>query len=401
MKQFVYSFQDKEKVSQARVKAESLAIAKAYLAKRRLTILTIKEEKTNAFSEFMTKQAISSDDIVVFTQLFAGCIRSGLTIKESLDILSKQIENRVLSNRIMEIILEVEGGTSISQAFAKHTDVFPVFFPMLVKAGEMSGDLATVLEYIGTYLERISNLRKEVIGVFTYPAVVGSVGLAMVTLILIFVAPKFKLVFGTTKMPLPMPTQVLFFLSELATRYSAMIVSVIVGLGTLFYFVNRSPKGKRALHEFYIKAPLVGRVVKETMLLRFLKAFEILVNNNVPILSALQVLEESTSNVCLKEIIMEMRKDVSKGLPISTAVMDRRDVFSPMVAYSISLGEKSGDLGGSLRRISVFIDREISFSMKKMAARLDPILTLGLGGMVLFVALAVYLPIFDMMSTTH
>jgi MSHA biogenesis protein MshG len=138
--------------------------------------------------------------------------------------------------------------------------------------------------------------------------------------------------------------------------------------------------------------------VKEMVLLRFLKAFDIMVNNNVPLLQALAVLDEGTTNLCLKEIITEMRKDISKGLPLAGVLTSNKDIMTPLVAYTISMGEKAGNLGVSLTRIGDFVDKEINYSMKKLSSRLDPIMTIGLGIMALFIALAIYLPIFDMMK---
>ncbi len=161
--------------------------------------------------------------------------------------------------------------------------------------------------------------------------------------------------------------------------------------------INRSEQGKFLIHKSLFFLPLSGPIYKQVKLLKFLGCFEILVNNDVPITQALVVLEEATENMRLKQIITEMRKDVARGLPLSGALVDNQSIVPVMVSYTISMGEKAGNLGESLARITTFMDKELTHNMKKLSAKLDPIITMVLGGMVLFIAISIYLPIFDMM----
>ncbi|MFT5171317.1 MAG: type IV pilus assembly protein PilC [Candidatus Marinamargulisbacteria bacterium] len=398
MQNFIYKFKDKEGVVvEKKIKAGNINQARSFLKKKKLDVLTVKPE-TGFLGKLFEERTVQPDDIVVFSQLFAGCIRTGLTIKDSLSLLGKQVDNRLLQDRIAEVVVDIESGNTLSDAFAKHTDIFPVFYPMLLKAGETSGDLAGILDYIGDYLEKITNLKKEIVSVLTYPIVVSLVGVALLSVILIFVAPTFRSVFGASGKALPIPTVILFFLSDLVINNSYLIILTFVGIVTGFFLLNRSVIGKQQLHRFYLVAPLFGPLVKQVLLLRFLRAFDILVNNEVPILQALQVLEEGSTNLTIRAIVKEMRHDVSKGLPISGPLLSNKAIISPLVSYSISMGEQSGNLGEALSRISKFLDREVTFTMKKLTSRLDPLLTFGLGMAVLFVAMAIYLPIFDMMS---
>lgn len=397
----VFSYKVKEssgQISERKVRAQSLLKAKSYLKQKNIKFISIEEEKEGFFDRLFFPTSVPQDDIVAFTQLLSGCIRSGLNVKESLILLSKQVDNKLLRKKIIEVISDLEDGSTISDAFNKQTDVFPLFFPMLVKAGEASGDLATVMEYIGNYLEKANNLKKEIKSVATYPTIVTTVGLVLLTVILIFVAPTFKQVFSQSGRQLPVPTIILFFLSDMLIKNSKIILSgLIILIGTFLLYV-RSEKGKKNFHRFLLTAPIFGKIVKEMVLLRFLKGFDIMINNNVPLLQTLAVLDDGTTNLCLKEIITEMRKDIAKGLPLAGVLTANKDIMTPLVAYTISMGEKAGNLGISLTRIGDFVDKEINYSMKKLSSRLDPIMTLGLGIMVLFIALAIYLPIFDMMK---
>ncbi len=402
MEVFSYTYKSQEgKLVAGKIKATDINQARSFFKRKRITLLSIKIDKPSLWKLLVQERTVPPDDIVSFSQLFGSCVKSGLTVKDSLSLLSKQIENKLLQSCLEDILVEIESGQSLSTAFSNHPQIFPGFYPMLLKAGEASGQLGETLDYIGQYMERINLLRKEIIGIFLYPLIISLVGAAMLIVILIFVAPTFTTVFAQAKVSLPIPTQILFFLSSLFSKYSLLmgsVVAVVAGAWMAFY---RSDQGKLTVHTHIIRAPLVGKLVKQTLMLRFLKGMDILVNNKVPLLETLKVLEDGTSNVYLKGIIMDMRKDVSRGLGISGPLLEHKDMISPLISYSISMGEKAGTLGETVARLSQFVDREISFSMKRLSAKLDPILTAVLGIMVLFIALAIYLPIFDMMRVVQ
>lgn len=401
MKHYTYVYEKEGEIIRKSVKADSPSHVRSILKARKIFPISIREEKAGHIMAFLLgKNKITADEVIAFSQLFAGTLRSGLTVKDALRILGNQIENPVMQNRIAEILTDVESGTALSACFAKHADVFPNFYPMLIKAGEVSGDLAGVLEYVGTYLERINTLKKELSGMFTYPAIVASMGILLLGVILVYVAPVFSKEFSKMKMELPLPTQILFAISDVVVGYGVFIVVLVVMGISGVVAAKRTYAGQRFFDRIAISMPLIGKVNKDTMLLRFIKSFDILVNNNVPILQALQVLENGTTNLCLKEIVTQMREDVSRGLPISNRMITRKDIISPIISYSISMGEKSGNLGPVLTRVGEVIDKDITFSIKQLSARIDPMITMILGIMVLFVALAIYLPIFDMIANT-
>ena len=270
---------------------------------------------------------------------------------------------------------------------------------MLLKAGEASGNLAGVLEYISSYLDKTNNLKKQISGVLTYPLVVSTFGAGLIYIILIFVAPTFKNVFSESGKPLPGPTKILFGLSDIAIKYYDVGLGSFLVFIIALYFIGKTHRAQLFFDTYVFKIPLAGEVVKKVLILRFLGAFDILVNNKVPMTEALIVLEDATINLKLKGIITDMRKDVARGLSLAGPLMDNKDIISPMVGYTISMGEKAGNLGTSLTRITNFMDKELTYSMKRLSSTVDPILTAALGGVLLFVAMSVYLPIFSLMDT--
>ncbi len=398
MKTFVYVYKGpNNKILTKKLKASNYKEAENFLKKKNIDAISLKTEGYKLLDELTKPTTVESDELVAFAQLFAGCIRTGLKIKETLQLLSKQLKNRLLTEALESIIIDIESGSSISDAFGKHSKIFPNFLPMALKAGEASGKLPDVLDYVANFLEKTDNLKKQVTGIMTYPIIVSTIGIAMLSLILIFVAPTFKKIFKSSGKELPLPTKILFGSSEILIEYYPMILTVLAILTIAIMAINRSEQGRFILHKSLFFIPLSGPIYKQVKLLKFLGCFEILVNNDVPITQALVVLEEATENLRLKQIITEMRKDVARGLPLSGALVDNQSIVPVMVSYTISMGEKAGNLGESLARITSFMDKELTHNMKKLSAKLDPIITMVLGGMVLFIAISIYLPIFDMM----
>lgn len=402
MKTFLYTFHSNDgKTIDGKVKANSLQQARSYLKRKKLKILSIKEEKESLFKRLTEDKMVGADELVAFSHLFAGCIRTGLSVKESLSLLGKQIDNKLLQNCLSEIIIDIESGTPMSAAFLKQNEVFPKFYSMLIRAGEASGDLASVLEYLGSYLEKINDIKKEVKSVITYPSIVLLVGIVLLVVILLFVAPVFKDVFSASKKALPIPTVLLFFFSSLIRKHLYILIILFSGIGLLLFLTYKSKKWRPKYHYLFLTMPIFGKLVREVALLQFLRAFDILINNDVPILQALQVLEEGTSNLKIREVITEIRRDVSRGLPIAGPLIANQVLISSMIAHTIAMGEKAGNLGKTLSRTGEYIDKEVGYSLKKLSSRLDPILTFSIGMMVLFIALAIYLPIFDMMAVVR
>jgi type II secretory pathway component PulF len=341
----------------------------------------------------------NSEDILVFTQLFSNCIKTGLSIKESLIILAKQTPNSVLQKRINKIILDIESGDSLSTAFSKHQDIFPVFYSPLLKAGESSGDLINILECLVNYLERMQILKNELITLFAYPITVILFGAFLMTLILIFVAPSFNNVFSALNISLPWPTAILFWFSIFFIKYYIHLSIGVVILLFLFFISLKSPTTRKRIDKFILKIPYFGLIVKSAVFLRILQAFSVLLNNKVPILESLKILEESAKgNMYLQYIIKEMRKDIARGLPLGNTLKNHK-IVPPIITYSIATGEKAGNLGLTIERLCVFLDKDLNYTIKKLSSKLDPILTLLVGLFVLFIALAIYLPIFDIISS--
>lgn len=382
------------------IRATNMTEARRLLSNKGITPITIKEDKRTWWEQIVQGNAdVKEEDIVSFTQLFAGTLKVGMSIKDSLTILHKQVEHPRMQRAIGDLLQDLNGGAPLSVAFMKHLDIFPEYYPMLVKAGEASGDIAGVFEYIANYMERLATIKKEIYGIFTYPIVLGSMAFILLMAILFFVAPRFKGVFATVKASsLPIPTKMLFWASDMVIHNSIpMLILIGTAVGGI-YFGRQTPKGREMFDTYMLSVPIFGQIIRQILVLRMVRGLDILINNKVPILQSLKVVEDSISNVVLKEILITMRRDISRGLPLSNALIANKHIISPIVSYTISMGEKSGNLGHSFSSISLYLDKEIGYNVKKVASKLDPMITGGMGIMVLYVVISIYLPIFDMMG---
>ena len=398
MKTFIYVYKNPaSKLITKKLKANTEKEAKQFLKQKSIIPLSLHQEGSDFFSKLNTPQHIPQDDLVAFFQLFSGCIETGLTIKESLFLLSKQLENQQLITIISNIIIHIEGGDTLSESFNRYPTVFPNFIPMVLKAGEASGNLAEVLTYISNYMDKMNDIKKQLQSVLTYPIIVSSIGILLLLLILLFVAPSFKTVFQESQKTLPLATLSLFAISDFIRAYLIPIMGITFLIILSIAGILKTQKGKHVFDTLILQVPLAGPLITQAIMLRFLGCFSILINHNVPIVDSLNVLENISTNTLLKQTIVTMRKDVTKGLPLSRALLKNKTYISPMISYTISMGEKAGNLGKSLMRITNFMDKELTFNMKKLSSRLNPIITFALGILVLFVALAIYLPIFDLM----
>ena len=398
MKQFTYTADIKGKIVKKTIKANSATQARNYLRKKNIDLISLKETRDSLYEKLFVDQTVRQDDIVSFSQLFTGCIQTGLTIKDSLTILEKQIQNKKMRHAISSIIDDISSGTALSDAFGNHTDIFPKYYPLTLKAGEATGNLAEVLSYMSEFMEKTNEIKKQIKGMLTYPIAVGIIAGSLLLGIFIFVAPVFKEMFSKSKSPLPLPTILLFKISDILTTHGLLIASIIGIITAIIIATKRTKKGRKWLDTKMLTLPIIGKLNREIVILRFLGNFEVLINNNVPILQTLQVLEDGTINLAIKEIIQNMRRDVSKGLPISGPLLRQKHLISPLVAHTISTGEKAGTLGPSLKRITVYMNKEITYTMKDFSAKIDPIITVSMGMVVMYIAISIYLPIFDMMS---
>ncbi|MCK6533395.1 MAG: type II secretion system F family protein [Polyangiaceae bacterium] len=341
---------------------------------------------------------VNTKDLVTFTRLFATMIDAGLPLVQCLDILSGQQTNKIFAGVLRDVKNSVEQGASFSDALRKHPKVFDELFVNLVHAGEVGGILDTIMQRLSIYLEKRQKLVRQVRGALVYPIIVIVIAGGVMTVLLTFVIPAFERMFadfGGGKEALPKLTQIIVALSHGFVSYLPFIVvSLGLAAGGFVYFY-KTPGGKRAVHSTMLKLPIMGPVLRKIAVARFTRTLGTLLQSGVPILDALDICARTAGNVVIEAGIQHVRSKISEGKNMAEPLAETK-VFPDMVVQMIAVGEQTGALDQMLNKIADFYEEETDIAVAAMTSAIEPILMVGVGGMVGVVLIAMYLPIFSL-----
>lgn len=341
---------------------------------------------------------VTTKDLVTFTRLFATMIDAGLPLVQCLEILGGQQTNKIFGNVLREVKSAVEQGASFSDALRKHPKVFDELFVNLVHAGEVGGILDTIMQRLSVYLEKRQKLVRQVRGAMVYPSIVIVIAGGVMTVLLTFVIPAFERMFadfGGGKDALPKLTQIIVALSHGFVSYLPFIIVVLlISTGSFIYFY-RTPAGKRVVHKAMLQMPIVGPVLRKIAVARFTRTLGTLLQSGVPILDALDICARTSGNVVIESGIQHVRTKISEGKNMAEPLAETK-VFPDMVVQMIAVGEQTGALDQMLNKIADFYEEETDVAVAAMTSAIEPILMVGVGGMVGVVLIAMYLPIFSL-----
>jgi type IV pilus assembly protein PilC len=358
----------------------------------------VKVKKKSALLNMKFGSGVDTKDLVTFTRLFATMIDAGLPLIQCLDILSNQQTNKNFAVVLKDIKNHVEQGATFSEALKRHPKVFDELFTNLVHAGEVGGILDSIMNRLSIYLEKRQKLVRQVRGAMVYPSVVIVIAIGVMTVLLTFVIPAFEGMFaefGGGKDKLPILTRALISISNgFVTYLPFMVVGGIIAVTTVSY-INRQPQGKRFFHQSFLKAPIMGSVLRKIAVSRFTRTLGTLLQSGVPILDALEICARTSGNVIIESGIMSVRQAISEGKNMAEPLA-AVGVFPDMVVQMIAVGEQTGALDQMLNKIADFYEEETDVAVAAMTSALEPILMVGVGGMVGVVLIAMYLPIFSL-----
>jgi type IV pilus assembly protein PilC len=338
---------------------------------------------------------VKTRDVVIFARQFATMIDAGLPLVQALDILANQSDNKFFKKILLDVKARVEGGSSLSDALRAHPKVFDDLFVNMIQAGEVGGILDTILNRLATYMEKALKLRAKVRGAMVYPIAIAFVAIGVIVVLLWKVIPVFEKMFldmGAKGMPAL--TQIVMS----ASRWFTANVHYIMLAAGIFSFLwtaaMRTRRGKRTLHLVLLKMPLVGSTIRKAVVARFSRTFGTLLSSGVPILDSMEICARTSGNMIVEEAIMEVRARVSAGDPVAAPLMKTR-VFPPMVVQMIGVGEQTGQMDTMLQKIADFYDEEVDQSVASLTSLMEPLMMVVLGGLVGFILIAMYLPIFE------
>jgi type IV pilus assembly protein PilC len=368
------------------------------------TIVAEKKASAIKFGGFSRSPKIKDRDIIVFTRQFASMYNAGIPIVQSLDIMSKQTENKALRLIVGQVKGDVESGITLADAMKKYPKAFDDLYVNLVAAGETGGVLDSVLQRLAIYIEKAMKLKKKVKGAMIYPSVVMFIAVLVVAIIMIFVIPVFAKVFGDMGVALPLPTQLVIGLSNFLSGIGGLILFfIIVGAFIAFRQYRKTSVGHMVTDRLFLKIPIIGNLIRKVAVARFARTLGTLITSGVPILDGLEICAKSAGNKVVEKVVFEVKKDVASGKTVSEP-LGKSDVFPPMVVQMISVGESTGSLDQMLSKVADFYDDEVDNSVQNLTVLLEPILMVFLGTIIGFIVVALYLPIFKLgsvVSGTH
>ncbi len=341
------------------------------------------------------KKPVKADDLVQFSTQFAILIKSSIPVVEALSILEDQTENPYFKQVIREMGVAVIGGRTLSEAMAFFPRIFDRIYISMVKAGEQSGTLDTMLDRLAAYLESQNELRRKVISAFTYPAIVVTVVTSVVLIMLVFVVPVFKKLYTAKKSALPLPTQILLNISDFIVQYWWLLALIIFGTIYLFNIYRTSTTGKPVVDQYILRLPIFGKLMHKIYISRFARTLSTVFGAGLTITSALEIVSEVVDNTVINQSIHQVQERVNAGQSIAGS-MAQTGIFPKMVCRMVAVGEETGSLEAMLSKTADFLDQETDFVIKRLATLLEPTITIVLGIIVGAIALAMYMPLFEL-----
>ena len=369
----------------------------AQLRRQRLTLVKIEDDSKKQKGG---KGRIKLRDVVIFTRQFSTMINSGLPLVQALDILAKQTESKALSTTTRAVLLDVESGNTLADAMRKHPRAFNELYVNMVAAGEAGGILDVILGRLATFMEKNDALIRKVKGAMIYPAVIFSVAAIAVTVLLIFVIPVFAQMFGSSGVPLPLPTRIVIGMSGFLKQYWWAILGAMIGGTMLFKRYYATPDGKLRVDRILLRFPVLGDVLRKSAVSRFTRTLGTLISSGVSILEGLEITAKTAGNRVVQDAIMASRASIAGGDTIAVP-LQRSNVFPPMVISMIAVGEQTGGLDEMLSKIADFYDEEVDAAVSGLLAAMEPLMIVFLGVIVGGMVVSMYLPIFDMVNAVH
>lgn len=369
----------------------------ANLLRRKKLILISLKPKLETERHFWEKiySRVSFAEVVMMTRQLATMVQAGLILSEAVDILEEQQDKGKLKKVLREISADVKSGMDFAGALDKHPDVFPPLYSKLVRAGQTSGKLDTILLDLATNLEKEQAFKSKVRGAMIYPAIVismmGGVGMIMV----FFVMPKLMGMYKESGLELPLPTKIMLGLSTLMISYWWAVILLIVFTVINFRRFIKTPQGRSILDQFILKAPVLGKVTEQVILTNFTRTFGLLIASGIPILESIKVVGDITDNKVYRDNLEIAYKGVERGLSFSSQLLGL-NIFPRIVGQMIRVGEETGKLDEIMLKLADYFEAESDNSLKNITTLIEPLILIILGLGVAVLVISVIMPIYQL-----
>jgi len=339
----------------------------------------------------------STKQICTFTRQFSTLQDAGLPVLRSLRILKGQQKPGVLKNALIDVVDDVEGGSALSEALAKHPKCFDRLYVNMVKAGEVGGALEVILRRLADFKEKAQSLKRKVVGAMIYPVVVIIVAALILAGILIWIVPKFKEIFTSFQMKLPPMTLLLMDLSDFMVDYFWITPLVIIAMVVFYRLVRMSAKGRYITDWLKLHIPIIGKIMEKTIVARTARTLGTLISSGVPILEGLAIVRDTSNNAVFEEMYQRVHDSIREGETIAQPMKESR-LVDDMVVNMIDVGEETGDLDRMLFKIADVYDEEVDVLVQGLIKLLEPLMVVFLGGCVGFIVIALFMPMLSILE---
>ena len=402
MPSFAYSGRTRsgEVVSGERA-ADSMENAVAALRREQLVVTRITPVKAKSAAgpvkAIRSNKKVKAKNLAIFTRQFSVMIDAGLPLVQCLEILGAQEEDKNFAGVILQTRSDVESGAALADAMKKHPGTFDALYTNMVAAGEAGGILDAILKRLAVYIEKNVKLISQVKSAMTYPIAVISIAAIVVMVILWKVIPTFASLFAGLGAELPLPTQIVIWMSNAMVKLMPfIIVGVIAGVyGLRQYYATNN--GRHVIDRMLLRAPVLGLILRKISVARFCRTLSTLISSGVPILDGLDITAKTSGNAIVEDAIMSTRKSIERGETIAEPLKET-GVFPAMVSQMIGVGEATGALDTMLSKIADFYEEEVDTAVASLLTLLEPVMIAFLGVVVGGIVIAMYLPIFSLIS---
>ena len=365
------------------------------LRAQQITVNSVKPKAGKGLNIKLPGGKVPAKNLVIFTRQFATMIDAGLPLVQCLELLGNAEPHKKFQGIILSIRKDIESGATLADSMAKHPSAFDTLYCSLVAAGELAGILDTVFNRLAMQLEKAAKLKRKVKGAFTYPVAVTVIAFFVVIIMLYKVIPSFAKMFSSMGGTLPGPTLFVMGISDFVQAY---IIHILGGAFFLFIaitFIMGNESTRRVVDRLALKAPLIGPLLRKTAVARFTRTLGTMVSSGVPIIDALEIVSRTAGNYTIEDAIMFVRDKIAEGQNMVDPLL-QTGIFPNMVVQMIGVGESTGALDTMLNKIADFYEDEVDVAVDNLTSLLEPIMMVGLGGVVGGLLIAMYLPIFTL-----
>lgn len=397
--EFIYKAKDvKGGEHSGDIQAPDMHTSAQMIRKKGLIVISV-APKTPPIGMFLDRifNRVSFGELVMITRQLATMISAGLVLSEAIDILEEQQSNKTFKKVLLEISQDIKGGFTFAQALSRHPDVFPRIYTNLIRSGEASGKLDTVLKQMADGLEKDREFKARIKGAMIYPVVVLSMMVVVIIIMMIFVIPKLTSLYQQSTLELPLPTKILITTSNLFVNFWWVGISLIIGLFVAINRWGKTEEGGTFMARAVLKIPVVGKVITNVTLTNFTRTFGLLTSAGIPLLDSIAIVEDLSDNRIFKKVLKDAYLGVEKGLPLSSLLTV--SVFPKIVSQMIRVGEETGKIDEIFFKLADYFEEESDHLLKNLTVAIEPIVLILLGIGVAFLVISIILPIYKLTTS--